>query len=171
MASNRMTGLCLRSALVRPIALLVLLLVACDSPSPDPGVSPIISPIPGPGVATAALEYPPPQPGLGAVVGRLVAGSETGLGYVGGDLYLGSLIPGSDPNAQPVVAFSEGVDPKAVVYNQDGTFAFTNIVPGTYALAVWTPANSFVIEAPGGALIEVVVRADQTTDLGTIVVP
>lgn len=149
----------------------VLLLAACDAPAPGPIVSPLNSPAPTSANVAGPLEYPTPQPGRGAVIGRLVSGSQDGPGYVGGDLYLGSLIPGSDPNAQPVVAFTQNVDPKAVVYLPDGRFAFTDITPGEYALVVWNPVASFVIEAPAGGALKVSVRADATTDLGTLVVP
>jgi hypothetical protein len=151
--------------------LAVGLLLSCDSTSPAPTVSPLGSPVAAQNNASSPISFPPPLAGFGAATGRLVAGSADGPGYQGGDLYLGTFIAGSDPNAQPMIAFSEGSDPKAVVHNPDGTFAFTNVPPGTYALVSWTPVNSFVLESPGSGAIKVEIKADQTTDLGTIVVP
>jgi len=88
-----------------------------------------------------------------------------------GDLFLGKLIPADQPGAPPAVAFSEQTDLRASVRNSDGTFAFSDIAPGTYALIVWTPLTSFVIEAASGGLLKAVVEADRTNDLGTVVIP
>jgi len=112
---------------------------------------------------------PPPRPGTGVVIGQLVSASQTGFPFTAQDLYLGRLIPAKQPNAEPAVAFTYGVDPGTTVRNPDGTFAFTDVVPGTYALIIWTPGSSFVIEVPEGGLIKVVVEADKTTDLGIVV--
>ena len=123
-----------------------------------------------------ATELPPfatpaPESGKGAVVGRLVASSTDGPGYMGGDLYLGSLIPASDPQAKPMVSFSENVDPKAGVYRSDGRFAFNNVPPGNYALVVWNPVTSFVVETPNSGMVQVKVEPGKVTDLGAIVIP
>jgi len=122
--------------------------------------------------ATVPIVVPVLGAGKGGVIGRLVAGSADGPGYVGGDLYLGSLIPASDPQAQPMVSFSENVDPKAGVYQSDGNFVFGNIQPGEYALVVWNPVSSFVVELPdGGGMIRVKVEPNTITNLDTIVIP
>jgi hypothetical protein len=114
-------------------------------------------------------EPPTPRPGTGVVIGKLVSASQTDFPYTAQDLYLGRMIPAAQPNAEPAVAFTYGDDPGTTVRYPDGTFAFTDVVPGTYVLLIWTPGNSFVIEAPEGGLIKVVVEADKTTDLGNVV--
>lgn len=153
-------------------------LVACTTSSPAPTVSPLISPLPASKdqksatVVSPAFVAPVPEAGKGGIMGRLVAGSSDGPGYFGGDLYLGSLIPASDPSAQPMISFSENVDPKADVYQSDGRFAFNNVQPGNYALVVWTPGISFVVELPnGGGMVQVKVEPGKVTDLGVLVIP
>lgn len=102
----------------------------------------------------------------------MVAGSVSGPAYVGGDLFLARLIPGSDPKAQPVIAFSTDTDPKATINEADGRFTFIDATPADYALVVWNPATSFVVQLPnGGGFVNVKVEADKITDLGTIVIP
>ncbi len=114
--------------------------------------------------------HPPPLPGTGLVLGKLDIDRSYNLGYDVGDLYLGRLIQANQPNAAPAVSFTFGVDPQTTVHDPDGTFVFTNILPGTYALVIWTPGISFVIEEPEGGFKKIVVEPDKTTDLGTIVV-
>lgn len=149
----------------------ILLVAACASPQPAPSTSILATQAPSPVSTPSVLRYATPRQGLGGITGRLVAGSVNGPGYMGGDLYLGRLIPGSDPKAPPAVAFSNDSDPKADIYNTDGTFAFTNVQPGNYALVMWNPALDFVIEYPKGTLLEVTVTQNKVTDLGTIVIP
>jgi len=119
---------------------------------------------------TFAPPYPPPpQPGTGAVIGRLDLSSQANMPYNAKDLYLGTLVPANQPNMPPVISFTYGVDPQTVVHESDGRFAFTNVPPNTYVLIVWTPIGGFPIEPPEGGFIKVVVDAGKVTDLGTIV--
>jgi hypothetical protein len=152
----------------------VALLTACDVSQPTQLASPLASPVSSVVLTPSALvkgkDYPAPQAGTGAVIGRLVAESADGSGYVGGDLYLARLVSASDPNQPPLVAFTQESDPKAVVYKADGTFAFTDIAPGKYALVVWNPTTSFVVESQAGDLTLVSVDADKITDVGNIVI-
>jgi hypothetical protein len=130
--------------------------------------SPLNSPLAKPG----ALSFPQPSTGMGGATGRLVSklnGYETP--YVGGDLYLGSFLAADKPDAPPVVAFSVDIDPKALVYQADGQFAFTNVKPGTYTLIVWNPETSFVVEQPGVGAVKVVIEPDKVLELGTIQIP
>jgi hypothetical protein len=169
-------------SLLRNFALFVAtlsFLSGCVTSTPvpvTPPPSPLTSPLPTLRPAATAVVPPVARPvsgaGKGGVIGRLVAGSPDGQGYVGGDLYLGSLIPASDPQAQPMISFSENVDPKAGVYQSDGNFAFGDIQPGEYALIVWNPVSSFVVELPnGGGMVRVKVEPDAISNLGTIVIP
>ena len=149
-----------------------LFLVDCASSNPTSVSSPVSTPAPSSIATPTVLVQPTLNPGLGGITGKLVSGSVTGRAYIGGDLYLGRLIPGSDPKGQPTVALSNDVDPKTDVHNPDGQFNFTDIKPGNYALVIWNPTNSFVVEFPnGGGMIQVKVEPDKVTDLGTIVIP
>ena len=119
----------------------------------------------------APTPWPPsPRPNTGVVIGKLDS-SQTGFHYTAQDIYLGRLVPASQPNVEPAVAFTYGEDPGTTMRNPDGTFAFTDIVPGNYALMIWTPGGSFVIETPKGGMIKVVVEKDKTTDLGSVPLP
>ncbi len=113
--------------------------------------------------------YPTPRPGTGTVVGKLDWGAQENPPYNAQDLYLGRLIRASQLDVAQAVSFTYGVDPQTAIHNPDGTFAFTDIPPGSYALVIWTPGFSFVIENPEGGLITVTVEADKTTDLGMII--
>lgn len=130
---------------------LILLIVGCTlSPEPWP---------------------PTPSPGTGVVIGQIESTSQTGYSYTAQDLYLGKLLPANQPGAEPAITFTYGIDPTTTVRNTDGTFAFTDIVPGIYVLIIWTPVSSLVIEAPEGGLIKVIVETDKTTDLGIVILP
>ncbi len=161
----------LRWAVIRSALGFAFLVAACGSPQPVPVVSPLSTQAPSPISTPVVQQIATPLPGLGGVTGRLIAGSATGPAYVGGDIFLGRLVPGSDPRAQPVVAFSNDSDPKALVNDSDGSFIFANIQPGKYALVVWNPTHSFVVEFPKGSLLEVTVEPNKVTDLGGIVIP
>jgi hypothetical protein len=124
------------------------------------------------GCNSSSKPWPPtPRPGTGVVIGKVAPASKTGYHYSAQDLYLGKLLPAGQPDAQPAVSFTFGTDPGTTVHNPDGTFAFTNIVPGTYVLIIWAPENSFVVKLPEGGLIKVVIEKDKVTDLGNIVLP
>jgi hypothetical protein len=96
----------------------------------------------------------------------MLNGLETG--YKGGDLYLGVFFAGSKADAPPMVSVSPDTDPKAVLYSNDGRFAFTDITPGIYTLVVWNPTTSFVVEKPGEGAVKIVVDADKVVDVGSI---
>jgi hypothetical protein len=112
--------------------------------------------------------YPQSRPGTGTVIGRLDLTSQKDAQYNAQDLYLGRLVPAGLPNMSPAVSFSYDTDPKTVVHDADGTFAFIDVPPGTYALLVWTPGISFVIQSSPSEPFQVNVEADKTTDLGLI---
>jgi hypothetical protein len=70
-----------------------------------------------------------------------------------------------------MIGFSEDDNPIA---DQDklGNFLFVDIPPGIYALAIWSPITSTIIQEPDSPdymLVEV--KAGETTDLGIISIP
>jgi hypothetical protein len=152
------------------LTILVMLLSACNANTPAiPLSSPLGSPLAQPSVV---LSYAKPSAGKGAATGRLVTqanGQE--IGYLGGDLYLAGFLAGSKSDAPPIVSFSVDINPKAVVYQADGQFAFTDIAPGTYTLVVWNPATSFIVENPGKGAVVVVIEPDKVAEIGKILIP
>jgi hypothetical protein len=143
--------------------LLILVMTGCYSSSnPLPVTTHTSSPSPWP---------PPPRLGTGVVIGKVAPPSQTGFHFSAQDLYLGKLLPAMQPNAKPAISFTFGVDSGTTVHNPDGTFAFTDVVPDTYVLIIWTPENSFVIDSPEGGFIKVIVEMDKITDLGDVVLP
>ena len=151
------------------LAIVILFLSACNT---NTVAIPLASPLGSPLASAPSLSYAKPSAGKGAATGRLFTrlnGQE--VGYVGGDLFLGSFLPGSKSDAPPIVSFSADTDPKAVVYQADGQFAFTNIAPGTYTLVIWSPATSFVVENPGKGAVTVVIEPDKVTELGSVLIP
>lgn len=152
------------------LTLVVLFLSACNASAPAiPLNSPLGSPL---DASPSALSYAKPGAGKGAATGRLFTRANgLELGYVGGDLYLGGFLAGSKSDAPPIVSFSVDSNPKAVVYQADGQFAFTDIAPGTYTLVLWSPATSFIVENPGKGAVTVVIQPDKVTELGSILIP
>ena len=70
-----------------------------------------------------------------------------------------------------MIAFSESDAPNSIQDNE-GHFLFVNISPGTYALALWSPVASTIIQDPDTQLYLIFeVRAGEVTDLGVIGIP
>lgn len=97
------------------------------------------------------------------VIGQIKLDSTGGLQ---GDLYLGSLLP-----LIPGPGFLINLDPQrapvAKVYD-DRKFIFFDVVPGQYAIVLWTPQDSrFVLESENsGNELVVNVEAEKTLDIG-----
>jgi hypothetical protein len=124
------------------------------------------------GCSSTSTEWVPTlQPDTGAVIGKVVTSSEVGFHYSAKDLFLGKLISADQENIDPAISFTFGVDPGISIENSDGTFAFTDVLPGIYVLIIWTPENSLILEKPEGGIIKVVVEMDQVTDLGNVTLP
>lgn len=89
---------------------------------------------------------------------------------VPGELYLGSFIPAPDPKLPPAISVEPLTAPHAVIDQTTGRFTFANVPPGTYALVLVSFSSSYVFEKPnGGGRVDVRVQADQTTNLGEVV--
>ena len=152
------------------LAMIIVFLSACNSSTPAlPLTSPLGSPL---NSSPSALSYAKPGAGKGAATGRLFTRSNgLEIGYVGGDLYLAGFLAGSRSDAPPIVSFSVDSNPKAVVYQADGQFAFTDIAPGTYTLVLWSPATSFIVENSDKGAVTVVIQPDKVTEIGSILIP
>ncbi|OGO64254.1 MAG: hypothetical protein A2Z45_07000 [Chloroflexi bacterium RBG_19FT_COMBO_55_16] len=136
---------------------------AYDESYPAPEITPVPIQLP------ESLVIPEPGKDTGIVVGQLVSGPDNQP--VLGALYLARTIKPDEGDLPPIVAFSDSTDPLAV-QDQTGRFLFTDITPGIYALVIWNPVTSTVIQDEGTEdyrLIEV--KAGEVTDLGTITLP
>jgi hypothetical protein len=117
-----------------------------------------------------SLEIPEPAGDRGAVTGQLLTPGPGGNPYIGA-LYLASTIQSDQEGFPPIVAFSDQTDPVAV-QDQTGRFLFSDVPPGTYALVIWNPVASTVIEEPGtNDYMVFEVKAGEVTDLGVIGIP
>jgi hypothetical protein len=118
----------------------------------------------------ASLEIPEPAADRGVVTGQLLTPGPGGSPYIG-SLYLASTIASDQEGFPPIVAFSDQVDPLAI-QDQSGRFLFSDIAPGNYALVIWNPVASTVIEEPGtNDYMVFEVKAGEVTDLGVIGIP
>jgi hypothetical protein len=163
------------------IALFVLLvtplLVSCNL-KPGPMESPIESPAAVPVSLTrqesfvSPLPTPSPVgtpgPDTGIVVGAL---QQTGSGssLEGRPVYLASIIQGTGQTGFEVARMEPTTDPRATV-SADGSFAFTDVQPGKYALFTVTPRGESIllINMDIGIDIIVEVEGSEITDLGVI---
>jgi hypothetical protein len=116
------------------------------------------------------LEIPEPGEDSGIVTGQLLSPGPGGTPYIGA-LYLANTIPSDQEGFPPIVSLSDQTDPLAV-QDQTGRFLFTEITPGTYALVLWNPVASTVIEEPGtNEYMIFEVQPGEVTDLGIIGIP
>lgn len=111
---------------------------------------------------------PTPTSSKGAITGRFVdyQSGEPGPEIV---LYLGELSPVDlDGEETHIVSMNPDSSPSAAT-DKGGYFAFQEVEPGTYAIVMWTPGNSWVVSDPDTNLdILVTVEAGEITDLGEI---
>jgi hypothetical protein len=84
-------------------------------------------------------------------------------------VYLGELSPVDlEGEETHIVSMNPDASPSTGT-DEDGHFVFEDVEPGTYAMVMWTPGNSWVVSDPETKLdILVTVEADQITDLGEI---
>ncbi|HID64258.1 MAG TPA: hypothetical protein EYP49_16185 [Anaerolineae bacterium] len=133
--------------------------------SPLARTSPLVTPTTGAFVPTP---IPSPPPDKGAITGRFVD-------YISGEpamemvIYLGELSPlGTGDSDSHVITMLPSSSPSTTT-DKHGYFAFLNVEPGTYAMVMWTPVNSWVVSDPETELdILVTVKAGATTDLGEV---
>ena len=134
-----------------------------DSPLSEgsPGQSPVPTP-----KERATIQIPASDPGLGTVKGRLLWPEASGV--VLGELFLAKALPTSEEDIL-IPSLNTEIAPKAILDRSSGEFAFVNVPPDTYALVVWDPFSSGLInDAETGETIFITVKADEFIEMGTI---
>lgn len=117
-----------------------------------------------------SLTIPTPEAGKGQVIGQTLTPGPGGEPFYG-SLYLARTVESDQEGFPPIVAFSEATDPVAI-QDKTGSFLFSNVEPGTYALVVWSPVSSTVIQKPDSEdYLLVAVKDGETTDLGILGIP
>jgi hypothetical protein len=117
-----------------------------------------------------SVEIQTPTSDKGVVTGRLVT-SANQEPYLAPALYLGNYLqPEEDREDIPqAISIATETDPKAI-QAQDGTFVFSNVEPGEYALFIWTPMSLILVSDLDNFQGEkiIIVTAGEILDLGTI---
>lgn len=135
-----------------------------DEGYPEPESTPFFVELPD------ELVIPTPESGKGVVVGQLLNPGPGGEPYFA-SLYLARTIDSDRQGYPPIIAFSDTEDPLAS-QDKTGKFLFENVEPGLYALAIWTPIASTIIQDPEtNDYMLVEVRAGEFLDLGVIGIP
>ncbi len=150
--------------------LLLLIVTACDTLPTSTASSPLsmasplatntgVSPLPAPTVATIA-----PQPGTGSVIGRLTD-VQTGRPAVTTILYLEKSM---NHDAPPLLYGPLNGQPRTNSL-PDGSFAFSNVPPGEYILALYSPIDILYYQQGDGKAVLIQVEEGETLDLGQVV--
>jgi hypothetical protein len=133
--------------------------------------APAASPLAQGTVMHSPLSIPKPKDDAGVVVGKLITSDDANnLPYLS-TIYLARTVNPKQQGYPPLVAFSEETDPKAI-QDDSGQFLFTDVPPGAYALIIWTPISSNVVQNPEtkeNLIFEV--KAGELTDLGVVPIP
>lgn len=114
--------------------------------------------------ATASPDLTP-SADRGIVQGTLKIGGELAKGQT---LYLVPIVASGE--SMSVAGLDTNTAPRAET-DTTGAFAFLNVPPGEYALAVVGPVGPVIVPGPDGDEITVMVQAGETTDLGSIAAP
>jgi hypothetical protein len=134
----------------------------------SPLATPTSVPTPTSSPDESTMSIPAPAPGKGTITGRFVdyQSGEPGPETV---VYLGELSPVElEGDETHIVSMNPDSSPSTGT-DKDGYFVFQDVEPGTYAMVMWTPGNSWVVSDPDTKLdILVTVEADQITDLGEV---
>lgn len=136
-----------------------------DPGYPPPPITPFFADLPD------TLEIPEPPSDKGVITGQLLTPGPGGQPYYA-TLYLAHTIESSeDGGYPPIISFSEDENPIAQ-QDKSGRFLFVDIPPGEYALAIWSPISSTIIQDPDtGDYLVFTVKAGEITDLGVISIP
>ena len=131
------------------------------------GGSGISETVPTPEYYVTNLVVPTPGNGKAVVTGQLLLGGEGGAPFMA-TLYLASTVPPSTPDYPPLIAFSEQSDQLGVQDVETGRFLFTDVVPGQYAIIIWTPFGGTPLVDESGSSILFTVNPGEVKDLGII---
>lgn len=119
------------------------------------------------------VDIPEPGDDTGVVIGRILTISGGNVPYLNAGLYLGSYIASNEGGEDKplLVGISLDEDPHAA-QGLDGSFAFSEVPPGTYGLFLCTPMSvTLMADAKTGQYVNVDVVAGEVIDLGTLYVP
>ena len=141
------------------VVLVSLVLAGCSTSSAEP--TPTLPPVPADAASTAVPQLTPQLPGMGAVEGIVI--DEADLPIEGLGIYVAKI------SVDNIISYSPEADPRGIT-DAAGRFTISNVAPGTYALAYWTPGPTGLFTDPTNpdALITVEVRADETTPAGSL---
>lgn len=118
------------------------------------------------------LEIPSPNSDTGMITGKLLSADNPNEPYINVWIFLGSQISNNETikNAPILVSISPDSDIHAK-QALDGSFLFTDVIPGIYSLVLWTPMSTVLLsDATTDEFISVEVKAGQLLDLETIFV-
>jgi len=153
------------------VLLLTMLLVGCGAESMATPVFELPLPTTTEPKPTRFVPTPIPMPsaGKGAIIGRFIDFETGEPPRTVMPVFLGDLSPLS-PGDSFVITMLPTTSPHTEVDTQ-GYFAFPDVEPGTYAMIIWTPMNTWVISDPETEeVILVTVKADEITDLGEVAI-
>jgi len=160
--SGKATVLCILA-----LVSIVGLVSACQHVTASPVVSPL-SPLAGASLLSAPPTpwlVPTPSPGMGVVIGRLVANDPTAR--VGLSIFLGDVVNVGD--GSHVAFLNRQNAPIGRVDTVTGRFVFVDVPPGEYSLIVSdVELGGRAYLGPSGDVQVIKVIADQITDLGDI---
>jgi hypothetical protein len=119
------------------------------------------------GNPVAPLPIPIPSNGKAVVFGEVKISSDSG-GLNISNLFLSPLASSDASDDLSSVTFSEGSDPTAILDTGSGQFVFTDVIPGQYALMIWTTMRAYPLGDNLGKTIVFTVSPGESKDLGVI---
>lgn len=120
-----------------------------------------------------SLIIPTPSSESSVVYGRLLILSENDSPYLAPSLFLGKLLQPDDGVSETLfmVSLSIDEDPKAE-QAIDGSFVFSNVPEGQYALTIWMPTSTFIFnDAKTNEPVIFDVLGGESLNLGNLYVP
>jgi hypothetical protein len=130
----------------------------------DAYLAPVLSGAPA--VVSGSLSIPAPAAGKAVIHGKMQTAD--GKAFTG-TLFIGIfglyIREGYPPPVEALVA-----DSPAVVVDSEGQFYFADVQPGVYGFVALSPSGAQIVTA-NGTPVTVEALADQTVDVGTLVVP
>jgi hypothetical protein len=141
------------------VMLVSVVLAGCSTSSADP--TPTLPPVPADAASTAVPQITPQLPGMGNVEGIVI--DEADLPIEGLGIYVAKI------SVDNMISYSPEADPRGLT-DAAGRFTISNVQPGTYALAYWTPGPTGLFMSPANPdnAITIEVRADETTQVGNL---